>query len=167
MSRTPCTRSGSMLCTSACSRRRVRALEEAERDLFGAETAERLEREHELRLGRYRGIGADEQQPQHVVLDLLLRVLGLHLREIALVSFLAAQLVEDVIVRHAIEPRSGVFGQLRGPRTGRMQERRLRGVLAELEAMDAEPPRENGDQTPELPAEPMGRKLGPRHLRTW
>lgn len=63
--------------------------------------------------------------------------------------------------------KSWSYWQLRRPGLRRLQKRGLRGVLAKLEAMDAEPTRENGDQAPELPPEPVRRKLGPPgHVRT-
>jgi hypothetical protein len=111
------------------------------------------------------GLGADEQQPKHVVMDLLFRVVGVHLGEGALVSFLATKLVEHVVVRDPISHAPGSSGSRR-PRLRRTEERGLRGVLAQLHAMQAEPTRENGDQAPELAAEPMLRKLGRGHVRT-
>src|SRR4030095_13613048 len=121
----------------------VFALKQPKPDLPDAEAAECLQREDELRLGRNRGIGADEEQTKHVVLNLLLRVVDLDLGEVALVSFLATKLVEHVVVRDAIEPRTRVIGQLRRPRLRRLEECGLRGVFAELHASSAESTREN------------------------
>src|SRR5262249_18849652 len=56
----------------------VFALKKSQRDLLGAEPAECFQREDELRLGRDRGIGANEEQPKHVVLDLLLRKVDMY-----------------------------------------------------------------------------------------
>ena len=80
----------------------VLALKQAQRDLLDTETAQGLQREDQLRLGRDRGIRANEQQPKHVVVNLLLRIANLDLREIALVPFLTTKLVEHVIVRDTI-----------------------------------------------------------------
>ena len=41
------------------------------------------------------------------------------------------------------------------PALVRLEQRGLSRVFAELQAMNAEPPREDGDQAPELPAKPM------------
>ena len=85
-------------------------LKQSKRDLSGVETAQRLQREDQLRFGRDRGIGANEEQPKHVVVDLLLRVVDVDLGEVALVSFLATKLVEHVVVRDTIEPRTWIIG---------------------------------------------------------
>src|SRR5262249_44204001 len=144
----------------------VLALKQSKRDLPGAETAECLQREDELRFGRDRGIGANEEQPEHVVVDLLLRVVDVDFGVVPLVSFLAPKLVEHVVVRDTVEPRAWIIGQLGRPRLRRLEECGLRGVFAELHAMKAESPRENGDQAPELVSEPMLGKIGRGHVRT-
>jgi hypothetical protein len=84
------------------------ALEQPQRDLPGAETAQRLQRQHQLRLGRDGGVGAHEQQPQHVVLHLLLRVLRLDLGQVALIAFAPPELVQYVVVRDPIQPGAGI-----------------------------------------------------------
>ena len=104
-------------------------------------------------------------QPEHVVVDLLLRVLVVDVGEVALVSFLATKLVEHVVVRDPIEPRLGVIGRLRRPGLRGVEEGGLRRVFAELEAMNPESARENGDQAPELVSEPVLRQSGRGHLR--
>jgi hypothetical protein len=98
--------------------------------------------------------------------DLLLRVVHDDLGEVALVALLATKLVEHVVVRDAIEPRARIIGQVHRPRLRRLEEGGLHGVLAELDAMDAEATREDGDQAPVLVSEPVIRKLGRGHVRT-
>jgi hypothetical protein len=142
------------------------ALEQAKRDLLGAEPAQRLQRQDQLRLGRDRGIGADEKQPKHVVLHLLLRVFALDLGEVALVPLAAAELVEHVVVGDPVQPRAGIVRQTRRPGLRRPQQGGLGGVLAQLQALHAEPPGQNGDQAPELVSEPVVRELGRAHVRT-
>jgi hypothetical protein len=144
----------------------VFALKQSKRNLLGAETTECFQCEDELRLGRDRGIGANEEQPKHVVVDLLLRVVALDFGEVALVPLLATKLVEHVVVRDAIEPRTWIIRQIRRPRLRRQEKGSLRRVFTELHAMNAESTRENGDQAPELPSEPMLRKLGRGHVST-
>ena len=146
---------------------RVLALEQTKRDLGGAESAERFQREDQLRLGCDRGIGANEEKPENVVSDFLLRVARGDLGEIPLVALGPAQLVQHVVVRDPVEPRAGVVWQLRRPRLRCLEQRCLRGVFAELEARHAEPAREDGYETPEFPAKPVLRKLARRHVRTW
>src|SRR5262245_40088777 len=97
-------------------------------------------------------------------MDLLRCEFDTDFRVVALVSFLATKLVEYVILRDAIKPRTRLIGKLRRPRLRRLEERRLRGVFAELHATNAESTREDGHQATELASEPMLRKLGRGHI---
>ena len=68
--------------------------------------------------------------------------------------------VDDAAAVLAAQPFSvlvgaRVVGQLRRSRLRRPEQRALRGVFAELQAVDAESTRENGHQAPELVSEPV------------
>ena len=93
------------------------AREETQRDLGGAETAKRLESEHQARLARYGVVAAHEQHAQEVVPHLPGKVrrrwhfTGAHevlrgaLEDTQPVGLLA-QSADEVVARRAIKPRA-------------------------------------------------------------
>ena len=101
----------------------VSALEETQRDLGAAEAAQRLERQHDLRVARQLRIAAHEQQAQLIVSDFVREIhLGRAQRRLldrwrALArALLLAQRIEHAVVGDAKQPGALVVWQPLAPR---------------------------------------------------
>jgi len=124
--------------------------EERAGDLRRRQAADRAQRERDLGRGRERGVAAEEQQRERVVLLLgeprvrgrRDRLVGRNARRGRVLApparGLAAQLVGQAPRGHGHQPRTGMLRQaVGGPRDGRGEQRLLHGVLGEVEAPEA------------------------------
>src|SRR5467141_3538827 len=144
---------------------RVGTLKEAQRDLVRAESAQRLQRQRELRVVRDPGIGAEEEHSQEIVLELrrqdhrvsrwIFAPLSVFDRARRMTS-LCAYGVDDVVMRDAIQPGAGLIGHAGArPRLDRPKQRSLCCIFTKLDGLCTEPSGEDGDQTPVLVSEIM------------
>src|SRR5262249_54022372 len=129
------------------------------------ESAQRLERNDQLRLDGYRVVAADEQHPEEVVANVpgqrcrrlarrRVRALAAALRHQTIAARPLAKLPDDVVVGHAEEPRRRGARHAPprpGPECG--EECTLHGIFAQLEMTHPHPPREHGHQAAILVAE--------------
>ena len=143
--------------------------EKRARDFAGAETAQHLQREHDLRIGRDVGMAADEHQAQRIVADLLRpsarRPAGVECvcSKCVMIagSFsarhsLMAKRIAREVHRHARDP----CGRIRRhaahrPRAQRAEHRLLRDIFRERQIVDAEQSDERAVQAPGLVPEEM------------
>ncbi len=140
--------------------------EQSQRDLAGAEAAQGLERQHQPRFLRHALVAADEQHAQEIVVhlggearchgSLERRVSIVRTFEDARASGVAAQHVEDVVVRGAIQPRARIVGPpALHPHGQRAHQRALHRVLDDLEVLCAEDPGQRRDDASVLVAKKM------------
>ena len=139
--------------------------EEPQRDLAGAEPAQRLEREDQPGLRRDRLVAADEQHPQHVVAHLageirgrgrspVVRIFARRPLEDPEPSRLAAEVADQAVVGDPVQPRARIVGHsVGGPVAERGHEGGLDRVLDHFEMLDAGHARERRDQASVFVAE--------------
>ena len=132
--------------------------EEPQRDLAGAESAQRLEREDQPGLRGDRLVAADEQHPQHVVAHLageirlrrripVAGILAGRAVEEPEPSRLAPEVADQAVVGDPVQPRARIVGHsVGGPVAERGHEGGLDRVLHHLEMLDAGHARERRDQ---------------------
>jgi len=140
-------------------------------DLADVESAQRPERDGQLRLDGNRVVAADEHHPEEIVADVSLQrrrgairdgdrvrvgVLASVLLGEALTSRALAQLPDDVVERSLVQPRRRVVRRLarRGPALERREQRGLDRVLDGLEVMQPHAARQHRHEPAVLVAKP-------------
>jgi len=149
------------------------AAEEGAGDLGGAETADHLQREDDLRVRRDGGMATDEQQAQRVVADRVgglprdgrardgLLVVGDDGRFLAGGHALATEVVLGEIHGHLRDPRGGIGRHAaHGPGAQRAQHGLLDHILGERQVVDAEQAEQGAVQAAGLVPEEVLDQLG-------
>ena len=132
--------------------------EQPQCDLPGAEAAQGLQREDQLRLPGNGVIAANEKHAQQIVAHLACETQRLRLvnafnniNERLLQNPAAPdfppELPDELVVRHAIQPGTGIIWKgASGPSSERGQQRALHGVLHNVDVPHADLARKQGDQ---------------------
>jgi hypothetical protein len=139
--------------------------EQSQRDFRRAETTECFQSQNEPGIVRDRLIATNEKHSQQIVADLLLKSRGRRIirsydqfitgsLEYPQLSGIAPQGSNQVVMRDAVKPGCGIFGQaFRDPRGERRHQRGLRRIFDQVEVPDPDLARQDCDKSSVFVAE--------------